>query len=160
MKMKVVNKRERYIIAEYFLQFTVDINDLEGVLVCIGKKVFLVDRRLWKVAKGINREYGVTPYAVGTEIGTVGEGFEPSIELAGILVEYTGAKTVINEKGEKLFTYGRDVFEQNIVDGKEEGMRIVINNKKEVLGFGFFDGNMLNNVVDKGFYLRGKKGRR
>ena len=160
MKMRVVNKRERHLITEFFLQFTVDINDLEGVLVCIGKKVFLVDRRLWMITKGINRQYKVTPYAVGTEIGTVEKEFEPSIELAGVLSGYTGAKTVINEEGEKLFTYGRDVFEQNIVDGKEKGMRIVINNKKEVLGFGFFDGNMLNNVVDKGFYLRGKKGRR
>ena len=160
MKMRVVNKRERYMITEFLLQFTVDVHDLEGVLVCIGKKVFLVDKGLWKIAKEINRKYKVTPYAVGTEIGTVENGFEPSIELAGVLSGYTGAKTVINEEGEKLFTYGRDVFEQNIVDGKEDGMRIVINNKKEVLGFGFFDGNMLNNVVDKGFYLRGKKGRR
>ncbi len=119
----------------------------------------LVEKEVLKVARELGKQ-GVVPYAVGTEVGTLLEGFEPSIGLADVLFKYTGTKIVINEEGEKLFSYGRDVFAQNVVKGKEKGDRIVVNENDEVLGFGFFDGEMVKNIVDKGFYLRGKKGRR
>lgn len=157
--MRVITSEERIMIQEYFLQFKVDVGMVDGVLVVIGKKVFLVEKEVLKVARELGKR-GVVPYAVGTEIGTFLKGFEPSIGLADVLFKYTGMKTVVNEEGEKLFSYGRDVFVQNVVEGKEEGNRIVVNENDEVLGFGFFDGEMVKNVVDKGFYLRGKKGRR
>ena len=159
MKMRMVSNKERNVIQEYLLQFKVDINCLEGELVCIGKKVFLVGGEVLKIAEGIKRK-GVTPYALGVEIGTLSEGFEPSIELAEVISGVTDEKTVITAEGEKLFSYGRDVFLQNIVEGRVKGDRVVVNEEDEVLGFGFFDGEMLKNVIDKGFYLRGKKGRR
>ncbi len=159
MKMRKVSNKERNVIQEYLLQFKVDITCLEGELVRIGKKVFLVGEEVLKIAEGIRRN-GVTPYALGVEIGTLSEGFEPSIELAEVISGVTDEKTVITAEGEKLFSYGRDVFLQNIVKGKVKGDRVVVNEENEVLGFGFFDGEMLKNVIDKGFYLRGKKGRR
>jgi 60S ribosome subunit biogenesis protein NIP7 len=159
MKMRRINNKERNAIRECLLQFKVDISVLEGKLVRIGKKVFLVDEEILKVAWEIERK-GKTPYAVGVEIGTFSKGFEPSIELADLISGSTDAETVITEEGEKLFSYGRDVFLQNIVAGMEAGSRIVVNEKKEVLGLGFFDGEMLRNVIDKGFYLRGRRGRR
>jgi 60S ribosome subunit biogenesis protein NIP7 len=159
MKMRRVNSRERNAIREYLLEFKVDISVLKGKLVRIGKKVFLVDEEILRTAREIER-MGKTPYAVGVEIGTLSKGFEPSIELADLISGSTDAETVITEEGEKLFSYGRDVFLQNIVEGNEEGSRIVVNEDKEVLGLGLFDGEMLRNVIDKGFYLRGKKGRR
>lgn len=160
MKMRRVNNRERNAIQEYLLQFMVDINYLEGKLVRIGKRVFLVNEEVLGMAEDLERRKGIASYALGVEIGTLSKGFEPSIELADIVSGLTDEKTVITAEGEKLFSYGRDVFVQNIVEGKTEGEKIVINEKGEVLGFGYFDGTMLRNVIDKGFYLRGKKGRR
>jgi len=160
LKMRKITKRERNLIQKYLGKVKVDIESLEGVLVCIGKKVFLVDEDVLRTAEEIEKKSGVAPYALGVEIGTVSKGFEPSIELADIISGCTDEKAVVTEEGEKLFSYGRDVFLQNIVEGKTKGEKVVVNEKREVLGFGFFDGEMLKNVVDKGFYLRGKKGRR
>lgn len=157
--MRIVTREERMVIQEYFLRFAVDVNKMDGVLVRIGKKVFLVKKEVLKVARELAKQ-GVVPYAVGTEIGTFLKEFEPSIGVADVIGMYTNAKTVINEEGEKLFSYGRDVFVQNVVKGKKEGTRIVVNERKEVLGIGVFDGKMVKNVIDKGFYLRGKRGRR
>ncbi len=160
MKMRRITNRERNAIQEYLLQFMVDITYLEGELIRIGKKVFLVGEDIFEIAEDIERRKGSAPYALGVEIGTLSKGFEPSIELAEVISGYTDEKTVITAEGEKLFSYGRDVFVQNIVEGKTEGEKIVVNENGEVLGFGYFDGTMLKNVIDKGFYLRGKKGRR
>lgn len=159
MKMRLVTNKERNVIQEYLLQFEVDINQLEGKLMRIGKKVFLVDEKVFEMAVRIEKEIKAAPYCLGVEMGTLSRGFEPSIELAEVISEFTDVKTVITEEGEKLFSYGRDVFVQNIVKGKVEGERIVVNEENEVLGIGFFDSEMLKNVIDKGFYLRGKKGR-
>lgn len=157
--MRKVTKKERYWIREYLLRVKVDIEELEGGLVVVGKKVFLVDEDVLRIAKEIEKKK-VFAYALGVEIGTVSNGFEPSIGLADVICEYTDEKAVVTEEGEKLFSYGRDVFLQNIVEGTVKGEKVVVNENKEVLGFGFFDGEMLKNVIDKGFYLRGKKGRR
>jgi ribosome biogenesis protein Nip4 len=157
MSMKMIKGRNRSVVQEFLLEFTVDINMLEGALVVIDRRVFLVDKTLLKTARVLQRQ-GMTPYALGVEIGRLHNGFLPSIELADVICELTDAKTVINEQGEKLFSYGRDVFVQNIIKG-DEGYQIVMNKDGEVLGLGFFDGDMLKNVIDKGFYLRGKRGR-
>jgi 60S ribosome subunit biogenesis protein NIP7 len=155
----MASKREKRMIQEYLLQFKVDI-DVLGGLVVIGKKVFLVDEEVLKVAKDIEAKSKVIPYAAGTEIGTLKKRFEPSLELADVIAGHTEEKVIITEEGEKLFSYGRDVFLENIKEGKPVGEKVVMNEKNEVLGLGFFDGTMLVNVIDKGFYLRGKKGRR
>lgn len=153
----MIKGRNKSVVQEFLLEFTVDITMLEGAMVVINTRVFLVDKALLKTARILQKE-GVTPYALGVEIGRVYKGFLPSIELADVMCELTDAKSVINEEGEKLFSYGRDVFLQNIVTGGE-GYQIVVNEQGEVLGLGFFDGEMLKNVIDKGFYLRGKRGR-
>ncbi len=158
--MKMINRRERILIQECLIEFGVDVERLEGIMVCIGKKVFLVKENILEIVREIEMKTGRTPYAVGVEIGTLLREFEPSLELAELICEYTEEKAVVNEEGEKLFSYGRDVFLENVRNGKTRGKKIVVNERGEVLGFGFFDGAMLKNVVDKGFYLRGKKGRR
>ncbi len=157
--MRIVSKKEKRMIQEYLEQFKVDI-DVLGRLVVIRKNVFLVDKEVLKTAKDIEAHLKVIPYAAGIEIGMLRERFEPSLELADVIARYTEEKVIITEEGEKLFSYGRDVFLENVTEGKTVGEKIVMNEKSEVLGLGFFDGSMLVNVIDKGFYLRGKKGRR
>ncbi|MBU7016377.1 MAG: hypothetical protein HXS44_02615 [Theionarchaea archaeon] len=155
----MVSKREKRMIQEYLEQFKIGI-DVLGRLVVVGKIVFLVDEKVLKTANDIEAQLKVIPYAAGTEIGMLRERFEPSLELADVIADYTKEKVIITEEGEKLFSYGRDVFLENIKEGKIVGEKVVMNEKNEVLGLGFFDGNMLVNVIDKGFYLRGRKGRR
>jgi 60S ribosome subunit biogenesis protein NIP7 len=157
-RMRTISSEERIIIESFLMQLQVDCKVLDGVLVAIGKRIFLVRKEVLKTAREMEKKR-VTPYCLGVEIGIISEDFEPSVELAGLISEYTNVKTVISEEGEKLFSYGRDVFVGNIVKGGEEGMRVVVNERGEVLGLGRFDGDMLRNVVDKGFYLRGKRGR-
>ncbi|BEP18060.1 hypothetical protein PYJP_14120 [Pyrofollis japonicus] len=69
---------------------------------------------------------------------------------------------IVNEKGEKLFLYGRDVFSNNIIELREPGCRqgyiIVLNMYKEPLGWGKVrrdhDTIYIQNVIDAGWYLR------
>ena len=160
MRMRTLSKKEKRILQEYFFRFGVDINKLKGTFVVIGKKVFLARDDVLKTARNIEKDLKIAPYAVGVEIGNLYEEFEPSLGFADVIADYTKEKAVITEEGEKLFSYGRDVFLENIKEGKTVGEKVVTNERNEVLGLGFFDGEMLINVIDKGFYLRGKKGRR
>ena len=151
-----LSNKERDIIQGYLLRFGVDINQLKGKIIRIEKRVFLVTEDVY----GILKQYGGEGiYAAGVEMGVLHDEFEPSISCADIIAELSGEKIVISEKGVQLFSYGRDVFLSNIVERRSAGEKIVINEKGEVLGIGYFNGEMLENVVDKGFYLRGKKGR-
>ena len=160
MRMRTLSKKEKRILQEYFVRFGVDFNELKGTFIVIGKKVFLARDDVLKTAQNVEEELKIAPYAVGVEIGNLYEGFEPSLGFADVIADYTKEKAVITEEGEKLFSYGRDVFLENIKEGKTVGEKVVTNERNEVLGLGFFDGEMLINVIDKGFYLRGKKGRR
>jgi 60S ribosome subunit biogenesis protein NIP7 len=152
-----LSNKEREVINLYLLEWGVDINQLEGTLIRIKGRVFLVPPEVYAVLKKSNKE-GV--YAAGTDMGGLHDGeFELSISGVDVIADLSDRKMVINEEGEKLFTYGRDVFLPNIVTGATPGEKIVLNERGEVLGLGNFTGEMLKNVVDKGFYLRGKKGR-
>jgi 60S ribosome subunit biogenesis protein NIP7 len=152
-----LTNREREVIRRYLLGWGVDINQVEGTLIRIKGRVFLVPPDVYAVLKKSGRE-GV--YAAGTDMGGLDNGeFELSISGVDVIAGFSDEKIMITEEGEKLFTYGRDVFLPNIVEGATPGEKIVINERGEVIGLGNFTGEMLKNVVDKGFYLRGKKGR-
>jgi 60S ribosome subunit biogenesis protein NIP7 len=155
-KWNPLTNKERVTVQEYLLRFGVDIIQMKGKLIRIERRVFLVDDTVYGILKMCGGE-GV--YAAGVEMGVLNSEFEPSISCADVVAEMSCEKIVINEKGEKLFSYGRDVFLPNIVGGTSPGDTIVVNERGEVLGIGYFNGEMLENVVDKGFYLRGKKGR-
>ncbi len=80
-----------------------------------------------------------------------------SLEFAFLLTPYTTRNKVkINERGETLFLYGRDVFKKNIIKGDlaEKGEKLVVNLQNECLGVGYWNGEMLENVKDRGMFLR------
>jgi len=60
----------------------------------------------------------------------------------------------VNDKAEQLFLYGRNILPESIIKGKREGTVVVRNIKGEPLGIGKFNGRILENIVDLGFYLR------
>ncbi len=70
---------------------------------------------------------------------------------------------VVNEKGERLFTYGRDVFQENVLEAKIDSRcnylpLLVVNRYGDILGFAkprHLRGRVIfQNALDVGWYLR------
>jgi len=81
-----------------------------------------------------------------------------SISLEGMsLISKDIAKNyvVVNKKGETLFLYGRDIFKSSILEINGGGKVAVFNKNKELLGIGSYGGgDIIKNIIDKGWYLR------
>ncbi len=110
----------------------------------------------------------------GLKVGEVGSRrFRFSLEGAFYLVKKNKKKVFVNEKGEMLFLYGRDIFAESVIDAtkdvKENDIVFVCNTKGDILGIGRarFDAErmkevakgrvVVENLVDRGEYLRKEK---
>jgi len=110
----------------------------------------------------------------GLKIGEVGSRrFRFSLEGSFYLIKKNKKKVFVNEKGEMLFLYGRDIFAESVVDVtkdvKENDIVFVCNTKGDVLGIGKarFDAKrmkevekdrvVVENLIDRGEYLRKEK---
>ena len=85
--------------------------------------------------------------------------FVPGLALLDLISRYSDKKVFLNQKGQEMFLYGRDVFEENITKGKDkEGFVLVQNQQDENLGYGEMIAkkkkNMLKCILDKGDFLR------
>lgn len=118
-----------------------------------------------KVNKNLNRE----PFSAGVFLGVEkGKEFRPSIALLDMVGVQTERLVVVDDKAEWLFLCGRDVFASSVVDSRvKSGPAIVMNKRKEVLGYGQVVGDMakrqqvyLKNILDKGEFLRREMGKR
>jgi len=107
----------------------------------IGRKYFYMSKELKELKDSINLE----PYSAGIFLGELKNNkFMPSIALLDILANYTDKKLFINEKGQTMFLYGKDVFPEN-------------NEKNEVLGYGELKKDkkiILKHILDRGDFLR------
>ena len=127
----------------------------------IGRKYFYIKDELKQLKDKIDLE----PYSAGLPLGElVNNRFVPSLALLEILARarYTDKMAFLNKKGETMFLYGRDVFEENIVKGRDkEGLVLVQNEKDENLGCGEIiikrGKRILKSILDKGDYLRREK---
>ncbi len=110
----------------------------------------------------------------GIKIGEVGSRrFRFSLEGTFYLVKKEKKKVYVNDKGEMLFLYGRDIFAESVVgvteDVKENDIVFVCNGRGDILGIGKarFDAErirkvakdrvVVENLVDRGEYLRKEK---
>ncbi len=95
-------------------------------------------------------------YTVGNVFGEIKNNkFKLSLEGFTIISNYINKNyAIINEKGETLFLYGRDIFNNSIVYINGSGRIAVFNKNRDFLGIGYFDGKMIKNIKDKGWYLR------
>ncbi|ACV23918.1 PUA domain-containing protein [Methanocaldococcus fervens] len=94
-------------------------------------------------------------FSVGNVFGEIKRKFRLSLEGFTLISPHiVNNYAVINEKGEVLFLYGRDVFKKSIMEVKGSGRIAVFNKNREFLGIGIFDGKMIKNIKDKGWYLR------
>ncbi len=110
----------------------------------------------------------------GLKVGEVGSRrFRFSLEGSFYLVRRDKKKVFVNERGEMLFLYGRDIFAESVVkvteDVRENDVVFVCNTKGDILGIGRarFDARrirevakdrvVVENLVDRGEYLRKEK---
>ncbi|MHA1129347.1 MAG: hypothetical protein ACTSQQ_00950 [Candidatus Helarchaeota archaeon] len=135
-------------------------------------EIFLVPAQLSKVFQQINTYR--KPYFIGSHIGEISKRqFKISLEGITLISEHVGKKTVLNNKGEKIVLYGRDLSKDEVLqiprNIQRNDLSILINEHREALALGKYlvDGDRINtvsktqkiikNVIDKGWYLR--KGR-
>ena len=125
----------------------------------IGRKYFFVKDEL----KALKNKIDLEPFSAGLPIGELKDNkFVPSLALLDTLCKYSDNKVYLNKKGQEMFLYGRDVFEENIIKGsKKDGVVLVQNENDENLGYGELiiksKKKLLKNILDKGDYLRREK---
>ena len=135
----------------------------------IGRCYYQLEPGLRKVVEGIGKKTGMQPFSAGLFLGEeVSKRFKPSIALLDIIGAKTDLWVIIDDKAEWLFLCGRDVFAASVVKSNvKHGIAIVMNSKREVLGFGLVDDRvrraediMVKNIIDRGDYLRREMGKR
>ena len=132
---------------------------MKKILDYYGVKMDLSDYRPMKIEKELYIvKKDMVPFLKG-EVKAAGlkvKDSEISLEFAFKIARYaTKNKVIINEKGENLFLYGRDIFRNNIIKGDlKKGKKLTLNSKNECLDIGFWDGKILKNVKDRGMFLR------
>ncbi|ABR55103.1 Protein of unknown function UPF0113 [Methanococcus vannielii SB] len=99
-------------------------------------------------------------YSAGINIGELEEisgkeKFLPSLEGVTLVSrDIVKNYAVINQKGESLFLYNRDVFDTSIIEIVGDGKVVIFNENRELLGIGKYDGKIIKNTMDRGWYLR------
>ncbi|WP_423793308.1 PUA domain-containing protein [Methanocaldococcus indicus] len=95
-------------------------------------------------------------YSVGNVFGEIKrKKFKLSLEGFTLISKYIIKNyAIINDKGEQLFLYGRDIFKSSIIEVRGFGRIAVFNKNKEFLGIGEYNGTLIKNIKDKGWYLR------
>jgi 60S ribosome subunit biogenesis protein NIP7 len=128
------------------------------------RKVYLASDSAGAVA------LSVTPTHVGLLIGRLGKQFIPSLQGADIFYR-VGRKlpfVVVNEIGERLVLYGKNLFGQSITDASPEILAsqflVILNDKRETVAVGrarvpaaqiFNEGSItVYTLLDIGYYLR------
>lgn len=128
------------------------------------RKVYLASDSAGAVA------LSVSPTYVGLMIGHLGKQFIPSLQGADIFYR-VGRKlpfVVVNEIGERLVLYGRDLFGQSITDASPDILAsqflVILNDKRETVAVGrarvpgaqiFNEGSItVYTLLDIGYYLR------
>lgn len=123
-----------------------------NLLLIVGDEVFFVNKLIYE--KVLYEKINENLISIGTQIGKFQKGnFLLGLECQ-LIMGPSSIKSKLNEKGTSLFLYGRDVFIKNMINSPKKGYVIVSNIRNEVIGIGKFDGKMLNNIIDRGSYLR------
>lgn len=131
---------------------------LEGKMYVLeGKRreLFLLSDEIYKYIKKIERH----PFCVGLYLGEIkGRKCTPSLQLIVNFGKFAKKKIYVKEKGEILFTMGRDILEESLlkeVGNPKEGEEVfVLNERNECLGIARKEKGIYKNVLDIGWYIR------
>ncbi len=160
-ELKVIRKALHYYGSSDFLNdYVILIREGER------KEVYAVSKELSSVIRKLN------PHYAGVKIGEVGRRFRFSLEGTFWLLRNDRNRVWVNEKGEMLFLYGRDIFAGSVegtTEFRENSIVFVCNRFSDVLGIGRSryssdeldnlpgDKVFVENLVDRGEYLRHQK---
>jgi ribosome biogenesis protein Nip4 len=152
-------------------------------IVRIRNQYFQLSPELEKEMNVISKSFNKTAYSAGIFLGEEkGKRFFPSIALIDILAEFCKNYITVDEKAEWLFLCGRDILSNSVIDSSfanntsfnnnsfnngvdlrqsKSRLAIVLNKRKEVLGYGLLGGKkgrksscFLENLLDRGAFLR------
>jgi ribosome biogenesis protein Nip4 len=135
----------------------------------IGRQYYQIQPELKELMLQINSRIHRQPVSAGLFLGEEkGKEFKPSIALLDLIGHASQRWVMVDDKAEWLFLCGRDVFGKSVVKANvNSGIALVVNSKKEVLGYGKITGELKNkervfvkNILDRGDYLRREMGRR
>lgn len=134
-----------------------------------GKELYSVSKDLWKFIKN-NKNI---EWMCGIKLGEIGSRrLKLSLEGTFWLVKNEKKKVYVNEKGEMLFLYGRDIFRSSLEkysEFEENEIVFVCNKFGDILGIGKTrfpsfklqevdpERIVVENLVDRGEYIRQKK---
>lgn len=156
-RLRPPSEKEKMAISETLKQCGASLPQSYSLLVheIKYKEVYVFhERAVLEVAKHISARRNV--YFAGLFAGSFRrEKFKLGLELAehlyrlGLLKNYM----VVDEERERRFLYGRDVEFKGVrkLAGK---LVVVVNKHGDVVGLAHYDGKLLVNLVDKGWYLR------
>jgi len=156
MKVRELKKREIVLIKEELSKYTnkdfVKEFEYENLVILEGKWLTVCYTNKQTI-KNLNKFQDI--FSVGNVFGEITRKFRLSLEgFTLISPNIINNYAIINEKGEMLFLYGRDIFKESIMEVKGSGRIAVFNKNREFLGIGFWDSKMIKNIKDKGWYLR------
>lgn len=136
-------------------------------LIAVDRELFAVSPELYDLLKQKNLEC-----VAGVKVGEVGKRLRLTLEGAFWLMKNEKKKVWVNDHGETLFLYGRDIFSGSIAkvgEFEENEVVFVCNKYGDILGIGrsrfksseFLklpaDRVVIENLVDRGAYLRHDK---
>ena len=165
--MRDLNEKEHKVLRKA-LKFFNSLDFLDNFKIfAVGKEVFAVSRELYEFLK--ERELNCI---AGVKIGEISKRLRLTLEGSFWLMKNERKKVWVNEHGEMLFLYGRDIFYGSIIkagDFDENEVVFVCNSYGDIIGLGRSRFNssdfeklpknrvVIDNLVDRGAYLRHEK---
>ncbi len=161
MKIARASKGEREVIRRGVEKYGASLKEvLHGRELLVAKNgrrvVSVASRKVLETLKRMRRE----PYSAGLAIGEIKRGeFKLGLEGAYLIAGRAKKYVKVNEKGEQLVLYGRDVFINSVVEQGEIEKGdpcFILNLRGEPLALGRVRmGNIfVENLQDRGMYLR------
>ena len=135
----------------------------------IGRNYYQILPELRKVMEQTRKNLNREPCSAGVFLGQEkGKKFYPSLALLDTIGRVTHRWVMVDDKAEWLFLCGRDVFAKSVIKANvSNGLVIVCNKNKEVLGYGRIVGTpkkkntvYVKNILDKGDFLRRESGKK
>ncbi len=140
---------------EFYDRFKLKEKDGERI-VSLSKQ----ERRICAIRSDIKKKISSIPREAefaGRLIGKDVRGrFSPSLSSIERAASSDDARKVsLDRRSSWLFLCGRDIFSSSLKGGEpEKGYVFIMNENRENLGMGLFDGKMIINISDKGDFLR------
>ncbi|WP_290596613.1 MULTISPECIES: PUA domain-containing protein [unclassified Archaeoglobus] len=161
-ELKVIKKALSYFDSKSFLEkYSVFVKEGED-----RKELFALSKDLAEFLKKLDPDI---IYNAGIKVGEVGRRLRLSLEGSFWLVRKDKKKVWVNERGEMLFLYGRDIFSSSVIKAGDFGENEVVfvsNKHGDIIGIGKSrfpaekiwdvdpDRVVIENLTDRGEYIR------